>query len=72
MSCEFKPCPFCGRQPRLTTRPAAEVEGGGWLSFLACHCGGYSARAHQFAKGTTAKDARDAVMAKWNTRYVEQ
>jgi Lar family restriction alleviation protein len=58
------PCPFCGRDPKKLIRAASESEiSTKEYNALSCHCGGYSARAHQFA-GTW-----DEVVEKWNTRY---
>ncbi len=63
------PCPFCGEAPRLTERPATEGEGEGFVAFIACFCGGYSARAHQFRRADDAELARQAVIRAWNTRH---
>jgi Lar family restriction alleviation protein len=63
---DLLPCPFCGRQPKVTSRAAAQGESdrtwSGMLWFIACMCGGYSARAHQY--GPTEAEA----IAAWNTR----
>jgi Lar family restriction alleviation protein len=57
------PCPFCGQPPTVSERaddhsPTKHV----W--FIACYCGGYSARAHQFGHSP------DEVTDKWNARSV--
>lgn len=65
----LRPCPFCGRQPNLTSRRQASWETAPWVSFLSCMCGGYSARAHQFATGDSEAETVAEVTAKWNTRH---
>lgn len=68
---ELKPCPFCGRKPSMSGRAQDPRDGAPWISFVACYCGGYSARAHQFATGQTQEQSlADAVKA-WNTRAPE-
>ena len=65
---ELMACPFCGRAGKLSARPASNSDGGGYIAFAACYCGGFSATAHQTGKGTTEADAkRDAIYA-WNRR----
>lgn len=59
-------CPFCGRPPRGATRPSTGDQP--WVSFIYCHCGGYSARAHQFGEGETPDLSVAAVVEKWNRR----
>lgn len=61
---EFKPCPFCGRQPRFTERDCSSSERSptGRIYFLACMCGGLSANAHQHGYSP------DEVAEKWNRR----
>ena len=66
---ELLPCPFCGRQPRHTQRDCSPSEldshersAGKEIHFVACMCGGYSARAHQFGYSF------DDVAAAWNRR----
>ena len=66
------PCPFCGRAPKSTGRPATESEK--WkderfVHFIACYCGGYSATAHKMGSGRTAHCAERDAAAKWNTRH---
>lgn len=68
----LKPCPFCGRAPRESDRAASDLEGGRWVAFIACMCGGYSARAHQGATGVTAEEAKAVVAQKWNTRATNE
>jgi hypothetical protein len=65
---ELAPCPFCGDAAKLSARPASNADGGGFIAFAVCYCGGFSATAHQTGKGTTEADAkRDATFA-WNRR----
>lgn len=60
---ELKPCPFCGRAPSYTSRKSLREDSHtGELHFIACFCGGNSARAHQFG------ESYEAVREKWNTR----
>lgn len=61
---EFAGCPFCRREPRYTVRAATESERSttGEMHFAACMCGGYSARAHQFAY------SKAELLEKWNRR----
>lgn len=59
------PCPFCGGEPTRTDRAEDRrysPTGHAW--FIACMCGGYSARAHQH--GHTEAE----VIEKWNRRSV--
>lgn len=63
-----EPCPFCGREPEISTRAGGLNDGAAFLAFMFCHCGGYCARAHHFAGGDTPAEARSAVAVKWNTR----
>lgn len=68
---ELLPCPFCGEQvdpPK--SRPSSRDKSEGFVAFLACYCGGYSANAHRMGQGETEKDAIQDVIAKWNTRAV--
>lgn len=60
----LKPCPFCGGQPRYTERECTPSERSptGRIYFLACMCGGHSARAHQFGY------SREEVAEAWNRR----
>lgn len=60
----IKPCPFCGRAPGYSTRASSQADASptGEVFFLFCHCGSYSARAHQW------DHTRAGVIAKWNTR----
>jgi hypothetical protein len=64
--CEtIRECPFCGRQPEISTRAAGEGERDnttGQITFINCKCGTYSARAWQY--GHTRAEA----IAAWNTR----
>lgn len=69
---ELKPCPFCGEKVKTSTRPEAEHNGGGFLAFVACYCGGYSATAHKMGHGQTVQEAITDVIAKWNTRTLAQ
>ena len=59
------PCPFCGREPQHTSRGASPIESSttGEMHFIACHCGGYAARAHQW--GYSYQEAARA----WNCRW---
>lgn len=54
-------CPFCGRQPQLSSRGSEHTKTG-WLFIVSCMCGGHSARAHMTG------DSESDVRAKWNTR----
>jgi hypothetical protein len=38
------------------------------LCFIACYCGGFSARAHQSGDGATPSEARERTEGKWNQR----
>lgn len=69
---ELLPCPFCGEQvdpPK--SRPSSRDKSEGFVAFLACYCGGYSANAHRMGQGETEKDAIQDVIAKWNSRAVQ-
>lgn len=73
MSEELKACPFCGCEveaPR--SRPSSADQSEGYVAFLACYCGGYSATAHQTGKGSTEHEAVQDVIAKWNRRTLPQ
>lgn len=61
------PCPFCGGEARLLERPnnAANDE---FFCAVSCMCGGYSAKAHQFATSATADTAKAEAIAAWNRR----
>lgn len=54
------PCPFCGAEPTTKTRSKSPGDGGGYVSFVVCYCGGYSANAHQHGEGDTAPEAQAA------------
>lgn len=66
----LKPCPFCGRGPRIIAR--ATAPGPGYFCAISCFCGGYSVRAHQSASAETIENARSATVAAWNTRAADQ
>lgn len=59
-------CPFCKREPAITQRAAGDREG--FACFIACMCGGYSARAHQYGYGLTPEEALSEATTRWNTR----
>jgi hypothetical protein len=61
-------CPFCGGEACISDRAATDYEGGEFVAFAACYCGGYAATAHQFAKGGTPAEAIANVAVKWNRR----
>ena len=61
-------CPFCGRAPEVTLRPGTDREGRGYVCFVSCMCGGYSARAHQFGQGDDEDQAKIRSVAAWNSR----
>jgi len=63
----LRPCPFCGRQPEVSSRPGS-TEDAKFVAFTVCMCGGYSARAHQWGGGDTDEAARSASALAWNTR----
>lgn len=67
MGTDLNPCPFCGRQINISSRPnnGAETE---HIAFAACYCGGYSACAHKMAVAPTDEAARKLVREAWNTR----
>ncbi len=67
MPSELLPCPFCGGEPTIGERPD-NIDGTEFVCFVSCHCGGYSARAHQFAKCKTPEAARCEAIAAWNRR----
>jgi Lar family restriction alleviation protein len=67
MSTELLPCPFCGGKPKQSWRPGSTIEGA-FVAFIACYCGGYSARAHQSAAASSQAEAEEKVLAQWNTR----
>ena len=62
---DLHPCPFCGRAPIHSSRGASPSESSttGEMHFIACHCGGYSARAHQYGYSF------DEAAGRWNTRW---
>lgn len=61
------PCPFCGRQPEVSSRPGS-TEDAKFVAFTVCMCGGYTARAHQWGRGDTDEEARADSARNWNTR----
>ena len=62
---EMKGCPFCGREPHLTSRAATESERSttGEIHFVSCCCGGCASRAWQTGYSLAE------VQAAWNRRY---
>ncbi len=62
------PCPFCGATPEITERAATEAERHAFMCFIACMCGGYSARAHQYGGGETKFEAQETASIAWNRR----
>lgn len=68
MSEEIKPCPFCGGEPQFRSRPQSEDNGLGFIAFISCKCGGYSARAHIFGEGGGLDEATAQAISTWNTR----
>ena len=62
---DLLPCPFCGRTPRHTSRGASPSEDSstGEMHFIACHCGGFTAHAHQHG------ESFDVAAGKWNCRW---
>lgn len=64
----LKPCPFCGHNVMITSRHAAAGDGGGFMAFIACYCGTFTARAHQYARADKEEDAWKQVSELWNTR----
>jgi hypothetical protein len=69
MSNELEPCPFCGEQVKQpVSRPSSNDKRDGFVAFLACYCGGYSATAHRMGSGENERDAVRDVIAKWNNR----
>lgn len=61
------PCPFCGGKPSHSSRPD-NIDGTEFFAFVACFCGGVSARAHQGARRPTQDEAEAAVTEAWNRR----
>lgn len=57
-----RPCPFCGRAPVESDR-ASDHTDTGHVFFIYCHCGTFSAHAHQ--NGST----REQVLNLWNGRH---
>ncbi|MEE5068596.1 Lar family restriction alleviation protein [Pseudomonas alliivorans] len=69
VSREILPCPFCGEQVKNpVSRPSSADGRDGFVAFLACYCGGYSATAHRVGSGDNERDAVREVIAKWNNR----
>jgi Lar family restriction alleviation protein len=61
---EFKPCPFCGGDPKINHRVSLSGESKtGFVWFATCYCGGYSATAWKMA------DSEEELAKKWNSRY---
>jgi len=65
---QLLPCPFCGGEPKVSERPDSNSENGGYMCFVACYCGGFSARAHQYGQGFTPRAARTKAADAWNHR----
>lgn len=64
----LKPCPFCGRQPKESSREAAPDLPYRFVAFRVCYGGGYSAHAHIHGVGDTPTEASLDADAKWNNR----
>ena len=61
---ELRPCPFCGRRPEQPD--ATCIEPGWWASSLSCDHD--YATVQMVARGETADEARERVIADWNRR----
>jgi hypothetical protein len=64
-----KTCPFCGRDPEVTSRktnPVIDVRK--FVSFISCACGGCSSHAHISGYGNTPEEALNQAIEKWDTR----
>lgn len=62
---ELKPCPFCGRTPKVLHRTDSLD---GYFCAISCFCGGCSARAHQAATGADESEAYMKAALRWNRR----
>jgi Lar family restriction alleviation protein len=62
---ELKPCPFCGRTPKVLQRPGVLD---GYFCAISCFCGGYSATAHQSASDENEAEAHRKAVNLWNRR----
>lgn len=65
---KLKCCPFCGGPAKLSSRPASDAEGGGWVAYVVCYCGGYASCAHKDGRGDTREEAEAMAAAAWNVR----
>lgn len=59
------PCPFCGRDPQVSSR-ASNFTPTGEFHTISCFCGDYAAKAWQ--SGDTAEQAAE----RWNTRHTAE
>jgi Lar family restriction alleviation protein len=62
---ELKPCPFCGRTPKVLHRTDSLA---GYFCAILCFCGGCSARALQAATGADEHEAYMKAALRWNRR----
>ena len=68
---ELLPCPFCG-EPASAPKSRRESTDprDGYVAFMACFCGGYSATAHRMGRGGTEQESVQDVINLWNTRTI--
>lgn len=59
---ELLNCPFCGGIPLRSERASNETSTGA-IHFIACYCGGHSARAHVYGESEVE------ALKRWNTRH---
>lgn len=67
MSDDLKPCPFCGKRPKLTVRPD-NAEATSYFAAVACFCNGFAACAHKDGIAPEADEAEAKARTAWNTR----
>lgn len=66
---KLKPCPFCGRSPKKSDRPANSNAVHNFVAFRSCMGGGFTAHAQVYGIGSTKKEASNNADSKWNERH---
>lgn len=67
---KIKPCPICGKQPKLRRRNA-HVFGDIWIPYWSVECNNLEPAPHTFAARSSANGSPKEAVETWNTRYEE-